>query len=75
MQGASEHHPNLTSLILHHATCVDHLPCTLSLGATNLISDFKSAEAMDPATISDDDSDMDDEEMYRHLAKLNILKP
>lgn len=77
VQGTDRHHPNLTSLILHHATNVDHLPCCLSLGATNLLSDSKpaGAAALDPETYSDEDSDMDDEEMFRQLAQLSILKP
>lgn len=63
------HHPSLTALILHHASVVDHLPCALSLGATNLLSDLPPAYD----TLTDDiDGDMDDEEMYRQLAKLSV---
>lgn len=73
MQDSTKHHPSLTSLILYHASTVDHIPCRLSLGATNLLSD--SREVAPPTGNYSDDSDMDDEEMLHHLAQMNMLKP
>ena len=69
LQGSDRHHPNLTSLILHHGSTIDHIPCCLALGATNQLSDTLQTDG------PEGEEEISDEEMIRQLAQLSVLHP
>ena len=87
IQGCATRHRNLLSLITYHASTVDFIPTTLSLGSTNLLTETSPQQpsfgmlqhGLGGETPwlcgSDSDSDIDDDEMIQHLEQMQLINP